>query len=221
MKILAFDTSTRGLSLAVADDQKILRFRNQRTLKVLSASIMPSIQTILKFSGWTLKSLDGIIIGLGPGAFTSLRVGISTAKALSFANHIPAVGLSSLDLIVMNVKGDGTICVMNDARRGLVYACSYEKRGSQLKRLTDYVLEKPETVLKDLKAQTIVIGDAVPVYKVLLKNHTESLVLIEDTKLYFPDARHLVTLGLETLRHAKGEQLSPIYLYPDNCQVQK
>ena len=167
MKILAFDTSTRGISLAVADNQTILRRRNPKS-QFLSSSIMPAIQSILKSCGLTLKSMDGIIIGLGPGSFTSLRVGIATAQALTFAHKIPAVGLSSLDTIAMNVKVDGTICVMNDARRGLVYACVYEKRNSSLKRLTDYSLDTPEALVENLDSSMMVIGDAVPLYRTLL-----------------------------------------------------
>jgi tRNA A37 threonylcarbamoyladenosine modification protein TsaB len=118
----------------------------------------------------------------------------------------------------MNVKGDGPVCVMNDARRGLVYACLYEKKGSSLKRLSDYLLVKPEEVIAKVSGG-VVIGDAIPVYRSLLKQH--SFKLIEDAKLYFPDARHLITLGCEALRNTKSEQLVPIYLYPDNCQVTK
>jgi tRNA threonylcarbamoyladenosine biosynthesis protein TsaB len=218
MKVLVFDTSTRGLSLAVADGARILRYRNLRSIKVLSSSIMPAIQAILKSSGVKLSAVEGLIVGVGPGSFTSLRVGLATAKALAFANKISAVGVSSLDLVAMNVKGDGPVCVMNDARRGLVYACLYEKKGSSLKRLSDYLLVKPEEVIAKVSGG-VVIGDAIPVYRSLLKQH--SFKLIEDEKLYFPDARHLITLGYESLRNAKSEQLAPIYLYPDNCQVTK
>ena len=222
MKILAFDASTRFLSLALADGKNILRYRNLRSKAFLSSSIVPNIRQILTKVGWTLKDLDGIFIGLGPGSFTSLRVGLSTAKALAFANDLKVVGISSLDLIAMNVKSDGNICVMMDARRGLVYSCCYEKRNGMLRRLTEDSLQKPEDVFLHVKKNSFVIGDALPIYKALITNSNLDLKCIEDAKIFYPDARHLITLGTEDFKNGKAlsaAEINPIYLYPENCQV--
>ncbi len=221
MKILSFDTSTRALSLAVADHGKVLRHRNLRQMKFLSSSIMPGIQSFLKSAGLTLNDVEGIIVGLGPGSFTSLRVGMATAKALAFARNIPVFGVASMDAIAMSVKDDGKILVMNDARRGLVYACSYEKKGAVLRRLSDYVLEKPEQVVKNFGDDAMVMGDAVPLYRPLLKPFAH---VIDDSKYFHPDARHLVSLGYEALRRlppGSDHPWNPIYLYPEDCQVHK
>src|SRR3989338_3422719 len=134
MNILAFDTSSKHFSLAVAKDGKTLHSRSIFLKKVLSGSIMPAILGILKKAGLTLAKLDGFAVGLGPGSFTSLRVGLSTVKGLAYALKKPVVGIPSLDVLALNVKEDGQICVVCDAKRNMVYACLYQKKGKELKR---------------------------------------------------------------------------------------
>ena len=82
MKILSIDTSTKNFSLAVSKDGRVLRYRNIFLDKVLESSIIPSIEGILKSADVRFKDLDGFAIGLGPGSFTSLRVGLSTIKSI-------------------------------------------------------------------------------------------------------------------------------------------
>src|SRR3989304_5415259 len=103
MKILSIDTSTKTFSLAVSDGEEILRSRNIKITRVLSSSIIPSIHQILKKAGIALSQLDGFAVGLGPGSFTSLRVGLSTIKAFALATGKPVVGIPSLDVLALNV----------------------------------------------------------------------------------------------------------------------
>jgi len=117
MKLLNIDTSTKNLSLAVFDGKKIVRHRNIILNKVLSNKIVPSIERILSDSKIELDQLDGFAVGLGPGSFTSLRIGLSTVKALAFATQKPVVGIPSLDIIAQGCSSGGTICVVVDAKR--------------------------------------------------------------------------------------------------------
>ena len=150
MNILALDTSSKHFSLAVAKDGKTLCYRSILLKKVLSDSIMPAIQGILKKSGLTLAKLDGFAVGLGPGSFTSLRVGLSTVKGLAFALKKPVVGVPSLDVLALNVKEDGQVCVVCDAKRNMAYACLYQKKGGALKRKSKYLLTDIQNVLKQV-----------------------------------------------------------------------
>src|SRR3989338_11288628 len=161
MNILAFDTSSKHFSLAVAKDGKTLHSRSIFLKKVLSGSIMPAIQGILKKAGLTLAKLDGFCVGLGPGSFTSLRVGLSTIKGLAFALKKPVVGISSLDGLAMNVKEDADILTVVDAKRNLFYTCFYQKKGIALKRKSKYLLLSADEVLKVMKPGMILVGDGV------------------------------------------------------------
>src|SRR3989339_493000 len=128
MKILAVETSTKHLSIAVAEDDKILVSRNVPPKKDLSLSITFDIERVLQKAGVFLHDIDAYVVGLGPGSFTSLRVGLSMLKAFIMVNDRLVVGIPSLDVIAMNVRSPEPVqvCVISDARRNLLYSCLYE-----------------------------------------------------------------------------------------------
>lgn len=223
MNILAIDTSTKNLSLAVTKNGKVVRFRNVKLTRPLSSSIMPSIEKILDSSGITLSKLDGFAIGLGPGSFTGLRVGLSTIKGLAFATEKPVVGISSLDVLAMNIKEDhGQICTLCDAKRNLAYACLYEKKGLTLKRKSDYVLESIEQIVKKIKGEVIFIGDGVKLFRDHIQKVKGINPIFIDGESSLPRARYLAPLALEKFQKGQQDdiaQLVPLYLYPEHCQV--
>ena len=238
MNLLAIDTSTKHFSLAVAKDGKTLRHRGLFLEKVLSDSIMPAIQDILKKAGLTLAQLDGFAVGLGPGSFTSLRVGLSTVKGLAFALQKPVVGISSLDVLALNaepcfagrnperrrrISGDGQICVACDAKRNMVYACLYQKKGGVLKRKSKYLLTEIKNVLKQIKGETTFIGDGVPLFREAIENAAGIKPRFAGEKQMYPQAKHLAALAFkrfEAKEHDAPERLVPLYLYPEDGQVQ-
>ena len=229
MNILALDTSTKHFSLAVAKDGKTLRHRSILLKKVLSDSIMPAIQDILKKAGLTLAKLDGFAVGLGPGSFTSLRVGLATVKGLAFALKKPVVGISSLDVLALNVKEDGQVCVISDAKRNMAYACIYRKKDGALKRKSKYLLTDIQNVLKQIKGETTFIGDGVPLFREVIEKTSGIKPRFANceprfTIQMYPQAKHLATLAMkrfESKEHDAVGSLVPLYLYPEDCQVQR
>jgi tRNA threonylcarbamoyladenosine biosynthesis protein TsaB len=100
MLILALDTSGDICSLALTDDARELtsiQFRHERRL---SERLSPLIEFTLRDYGVTLRDITALAVGLGPGSFTGVRVGVTMAKALAFALELPLVGVSSLDALV-------------------------------------------------------------------------------------------------------------------------
>lgn len=223
MNLLAIDTSTKNLSLAIARNEKILKYRNVKLRRPLSSSIMPSIKRILDETGITLTQLDGFAVGLGPGSFTSLRVGLSTIKGLAFATGKPVVGIASLDVLAMNVQEDNVqICTLCDAKRNLVYACLYEKKGLVLKQKSDYVLKNIQEVLKQVKGKTTFIGDGIKLFRKEIHKAEGFIPKFADNKLIFPQARCMIPLAYHRIQKSKWDNvdhLIPLYLYPDYCQV--
>jgi len=164
MKILAVDTSTRHLSIALTEGDKPLASRNVRPQKDLSLTITFDIERVLQKANVFLHDIDGFVVGLGPGSFTSLRVGLSMMKAFIMVTEKPVVGVPSLDVVAMNVrsKKPANICVISDARRNLVYACVYEKKDGGLTRKCDHLLKSIDDVLTYVEGETIFIGDGIP-----------------------------------------------------------
>ena len=186
MYFLSFETSTRIFSLAISKDEKVLRYRNLKTAFVLEDSILPAMDKILASAGVRFSQIDGFAIALGPGSFTSLRVGLATVKAFAMATAKPVVGIPSLDIIAhgtqsrafmssahhgssfLHKRGSGDrfglydeICVINDARRDKVYACLYGCHG----RKSDYLLTSLDDVLGRVHGKTLFVGDALGLYR--------------------------------------------------------
>ncbi len=224
MKLLAIDTSTLNLSLAVSSDEKILRYRNYPLGRVLSSAIIPSIKTILKMSDIPLDSLDGFAIGLGPGSFTGLRVGLATVKALAFAMKKPMVGVSSLDVLALSVREDNiSVCSICDAKRNLLFACVYEKQGMALKKITQYLLTDIDNLLAKIKKPVVFVGDGISLYKDKLEK-SQKVLRLEKKRYARPQAKYIIPLIRERFRTKNFESINkiiPLYLHPEDCQVRK
>ena len=224
MKLLCMDSSTKVLSLAVSDKERILKVNHAPLEGFLSSTIIPSIKKILKESKIKLEELDGFAVGLGPGSFTSLRVGLATIKGLAFATQKPIVGISSLDILAMAVD-NGTICAITDARRNMVYAGIYEKKTGKLKQKGAYLLTPLADLFNHLKKEPNVffVGDAVELFKEQIQKYRKDFK-VSDSKLNYPQAEFLVPLTLEKFKTKKfegNEKIVPLYLYAQDCQVQK
>ncbi|MFH1360244.1 MAG: tRNA (adenosine(37)-N6)-threonylcarbamoyltransferase complex dimerization subunit type 1 TsaB [Candidatus Omnitrophota bacterium] len=235
MKILALETSTKKFSLAIAEDNKVLLSKNTKLKKVLSSSIIPSIKKLLDQARVPLSCVDGFAVGLGPGSFTSLRVGLATVKGLCLAMQKPVVGIGSLDLIAMNakVKSDEQICVLCDAKRNLLYACFYVCQKGELKRTSDYMLADIQEIMKKVEKDTHFIGDGIKLFEEEIKKAVEArrtqghgnlTCTFAKEKDWYPQARHLAFLAhqrFQKKQYDRADQLIPLYLYPDDCQIKR
>lgn len=223
MYFLSFETSTKTLSLAVNKDEKVLRFRNLKTASVLEDAMLPAMDKVLDDAGVKFDQIDGFAIALGPGSFTSLRVGLSTVKAFAMSTGKPVVGIPSLDIIAQGIKSSAKvfssydeICVINDARRGKVYSCLYGLAGQG-----DFLLTSLDDVLKRVHGRTLFVGDALGVYRKDIKG---AKFLFADEKWWYPQARVMAGLAYERFclkRYDDAAGLLPMYLYPQDCQVSK
>jgi tRNA threonylcarbamoyladenosine biosynthesis protein TsaB len=223
MNILAIDTSTKALSVAVFKNGKVVLSKEAK-LEVLSSSIIPTIDKALKSAKLPLSKIDTFAVGLGPGSFTSLRVGVSTIKGFSFVHRKPVVGIVSHDVIATAIKGlHKNICVMTDAKRNMVYACLYSIKGDNLEKKSNYLLSPIEDVLKLVKEETLFVGDAIKLYRPQIEQH-KIKTRFADEKHWMPQAKHMLTPVLQRLQANKIDdpiKLVPLYLYPEDCQVDR
>jgi len=226
MHFLSIEPSTKIFSLAVSRGDKVLRWRNLASGKVLEDSIIPAVDRILKSAGVKFKQLDAFAIGLGPGSFTSLRVGLSTVKAFCLGSGKPVVGVCSLDVIAEGVRhiACDEICVIVDARRNLLYSALYKNTKGNLKRQGDCRLTDLGTLLDSVHGRTLFVGDGVGLYRAEIKRACACTPLFAPEKFWFPQAKHLAKLAFERLERGKYDdagKLVPIYLYASDCQVRK
>ncbi|MGX7030945.1 tRNA (adenosine(37)-N6)-threonylcarbamoyltransferase complex dimerization subunit type 1 TsaB [Vagococcus zengguangii] len=138
MKILSLDTSNQTLSLAVLEDERVLASYSSSVNKNHSVTLMPMIETLLGQIKMSPKEIDRIVVAKGPGSYTGLRIGVTTAKTLAWTLQAELVGISSLANLAASVgKVPGLIVPLFDARRGNVYAGVYQWQGQELMAIKD------------------------------------------------------------------------------------
>ena len=132
MKILAFDTSSKALSVAVLDGKNLLADVTVNIKKNHSITLMPAIDFLMRSVDLQPSDLDRIVVAQGPGSYTGLRVAVATAKTLAYTLNIELVGVSSLYALAAAADFDGLVVPIMDARRNNVYAGFY-KNGQSVK----------------------------------------------------------------------------------------
>lgn len=127
MFVLAIDTSNKILSVAIAQDKKVLVELNEETKNNHSARLMPVVEKAFFKAGITPQQLDLIAVAQGPGSYTGVRIGVTVAKTLAWTLNKPLVGVSSLEVLARNLSLDGVIAPLFDARRQTVFGGAYHK----------------------------------------------------------------------------------------------
>jgi tRNA threonylcarbamoyl adenosine modification protein YeaZ len=133
MYTLAIDTSNQTLAVAVTTESSTLAQLQLNVKKNHSLTLMPAIDEVVSACGLTPKALDQIVVAKGPGSYTGLRIGVTTAKTLAYSLKIPLKGVSSLATVAANCIGvSGLIIPLFDARRQNVYAGAYRFEAGKL-----------------------------------------------------------------------------------------
>ncbi len=144
MKLLAFDTSTEYLSLALMQGDDISTF-DVLAGQSHSQLILPQIQVLLADAGLHLKDLQGIAFGAGPGSFTGVRIAAGVAQGLGFGADLPVVGVCTLQALA-EASGADKVLACLDARMGEVYFAAYIKNAGSWQAVIEPGLYKPQAV---------------------------------------------------------------------------
>ena len=159
MKVLAFDTSSKALSLAILEDKQVLAETTINIKKNHSITLMPAIDFLMASVDWTPKDLDRIVVAEGPGSYTGLRIAVATAKTLAHTLNIELVGMSSL-LALVPYQQEGLFVPLMDARRNNVYAGFYENAKPVMPK-AHLPFERVIELIKGARQVTFV-GEVVP-----------------------------------------------------------
>ncbi len=126
MKVLALDTSSLTGSVAVLRDGELLAEWSASVRASHGETLLPELARVLAQARMALAELDLIAVGLGPGSFTGVRIGVATAKGLALAERKPLVGVSSLRVLARGITGGVLRAAAVDAHKGEVYCALYE-----------------------------------------------------------------------------------------------
>ena len=129
MLLLGLDTATPAVTVAVCDGGRVLAESTAPDDRRHGELLAPAIESVLREAGVTVGDLGGIAVGVGPGPFTGLRVGLVTARMLGAVLHVPVHGVCTLDALALDAGIDGSFRVATDARRKEVYWAAYDGSG--------------------------------------------------------------------------------------------
>ena len=165
-RILLIETSTAQLSAALAEDGVVTAFRVCGEPRMQAALTAPSVKEILDEKALAVKDLDAVCVGKGPGSYTGLRVGVSTAKGLCFGAGIPLLSAGTLDVLVSEAHrlgvvpaGCRAIVPMVDARRMEVYAAVFAPDGRQLTETAPVIVGPDSFADRLAEGPVLFIGD--------------------------------------------------------------
>ncbi len=169
--ILAIDTSSAWCSVALSLGDQAPKLRHEAVSAGASQLLLPWIESLLSDANLALKDLDAIAVGIGPGAFTGVRLGVAAAQGLAVASSLPVISVCSLDAIAAQLintpefqkKAPKRFVIAIDARMEEVYWAQYQTQPNVLpKRIGDIHLTKPESV--DLEGIECLAGSAIHAY---------------------------------------------------------
>ena len=222
MKILGIDTSSKFLSLAISEDKDIIRQEDHLLDRKHASLMIPEIKKMLEHANLSVDDIDAFVIGLGPGSFTGLRIGVSTVKGFGIATKKPCIGVPSIDALALNIdEKDSNIIPIIDAKRENVYSAIYRKKGYQVIRLSGYQLVTIDKLMAKIRGHAVIFGDGLLIYREKIKHFNKEVVFL-DEEYWYPKAGNLIKLALPNIKKGKNIDLSklkPIYLYPKDCQV--
>ena len=188
MKVLAFDTSSKALSVALLEDENRLAELTLTIKKNHSITLMPTIEFLMASIDWKPTDLDRIVVAEGPGSYTGLRIAVATAKTLAQTLKIDLVGVSSL-LALVPEGIEGLAIPVMDARRNHVYAGFYQE--DQLVYPEGHL--SFEAVLERVKgAEKVTFLGEVEAFREQIQEALPSAQMVET----LPDAVRIGRLGL-------------------------
>ncbi len=221
--ILAIDTSTRTGSVAVSRDREVLGEILLNVRNTHSERLLLLVSQLLSDTGVSLKEIDAFATALGPGSFTGLRVGIATIKGLAMATGKPVIGISSLQILAMNVPlAPHLICPLFDARKKEVYAGLYHWQAGGAEPLRADAVLAPDRLLESLDGDIIFLGEGAWAYRTLLIARMGDRAHLIPRSLSLPRASLACALAHERYQGGQTvslERLAPAYVRPSEAEI--
>ncbi len=230
--ILVFDTATSACSVALKTSKGIYS-RHKEEANIHSQALLVMIDELLSDASLNLQDIDYLAVGVGPGSFTGLRIGIGVAQGLAYSNQITLIPISSLEMIAINAvdfltKSTGSetvpkkIVVAHDARMSEVYSASYDfVTDSRLKDVGGVFLSPPEGVIIP-EGDVYLCGNAWSEYAG--KFDELSSEFVDGEISFFPDAEKAVIYienNLSEFVTVNWDELVPMYVRNDVAKKAK
>ncbi|HEY83072.1 MAG TPA: tRNA (adenosine(37)-N6)-threonylcarbamoyltransferase complex dimerization subunit type 1 TsaB [Dehalococcoidia bacterium] len=217
MKILGIDTSGYANAIGVIDGDQILADLVFEARADSLEKIVANIDFALEKAGLTLEDIQGFGVGLGPGSWTGIRVGVTVGKVLAYGTGKPVCGVPTLEVLAYNAQGrGGLICPVISAGAGdTIYAALYRRKGGTVSRITEYYVGDVQGLSQILKEPAILVGTGVEAYRQRLKQALGSPDVEIEMKEDVPRGAAVALLAAARLERGQSDDvlsLTPLYL---------
>lgn len=223
MNILGIDTATMAGSVAVITEQQLIAETTVNTKTTHTERLLPMIDQTLRAASLTIQQIDAIAVASGPGSFTGLRIGVTTAKSLAYSIRKPLVGVPSLDALASQfLYTEVLICPILDARKQEVYTALYRNTEDHVQRISEYSVIAPQNLLKALHEPTLFLGDGVLAYRQQICEVLGNHALFANPALMFPRASLIAKLGVDRLLTGTPDDsyaFTPLYLRKSDAEI--
>lgn len=226
MLLLSLDTSTTVCSVALHNDGSLLGCYELFTERTSSSMLTTLMGNVVQQAGFQLSDLDAVAVAKGPGSYTGLRIGVSTAKGLCFALDKPLLSVNTLQAMAEQVRllaplaargstptpRSPLFCPMIDARRMEVYCTFYDQTGAEVKPTAAEIIDENSFEKWLAEHQIVFFGDGAAKCRAILGHHPNALFLDE---LIRPSARTIGQLATDRFKAGQFEDVAtfePFYL---------
>lgn len=220
--LLAIDTSTAWISLALYDGNFIHYEVTWQTQNHHTVELAPAIDALFQKTGTKSNDLTGLAVALGPGSFTSLRIGLAAAKGFALGLNIPMAGVSSLDIVsaAQPLDEKPMIVVLHAGRSLLAYA-TYQVKDGAWRSVSEPSVIDPKVLVKSIKEPTLICGELSGLDRTIIGRRWKNAVISSPANC-LRRAGFLAELGWEKLMNDQADDpvsLGPIYLSTTNNPI--
>jgi len=210
--ILHIETSTKNCSVSLSKKGKLVSFKEINTGGFSHAEMLhPLIQDILKETETSIKDLQAVSVSKGPGSYTGLRIGVSAAKGICFAQDIPLISIDSLTVLAHAVSVDeGLIVPMIDARRMEVYTAVFDKYYNAIEAISAKIIDSASFNQFISTQKVVILGDGAEKCKSVLQ--ADNITFKSDK---FPSAKEMISISYQKYLDKQFEDVAyfePFYL---------
>ena len=216
--ILHLETSTRICSVALAENDKLIAIKETSVTNSHSSVITIFVEEVLNTAKINLQKLDAVCVSMGPGSYTGLRIGVSTAKGYCYALNIPLIAINTLHSManaysfefLSEISADTILCPMIDARRMEIYSALFNNKGGFLRDTAAEIIDENSFVEILSKNKVHFFGDGAQKCKESLSHNN---AIFNDN--FEVSAKGMITLAWQKYQAKQFEDLAyfePYYL---------
>jgi len=209
--ILSIESSTDFCSVAVSDETTVVAHKEISQPRSHASMLAPIIDEVIKEAGITIKELSAVAVSEGPGSYTGLRVGLSTAKGICFGAKIPLIAINTLAILAQQGKCEqcDLIVPMIDARRMEVYSCIYNNNQERISPIVPTILDENSYKSQLESGKVLFIGDGCAKFERIISHPNARFISVH------PKAEAMSQLAMNKLIKKEFEDVAyfePFYL---------